>query len=90
MEYNVILKSVLQNTYIMDETFVNLSEMNPHQTKIIPLIGSPIGGSISPHVHNYLFDLYKVNAMNLPVEIRKRELAGFIEVAKLMNFPDLF
>ncbi|WHH57785.1 hypothetical protein [Petroclostridium sp. X23] len=65
---------------------MNLSEMNPHQTKIIPLIGSPIGGFISPHVHNYLFDLYKVNAMNLPVEIRKRELAGFIEVTKLMNF----
>ena len=53
---------------------MNLLEMNPHETRYIPLIGSPIGGSTASYLYNQIFAAFGVNAMSYPVEVKKGEL----------------
>lgn len=39
-----------------------------HETKIIGLIGNPVGHSLSPHIHNAAFDTAGANAVYIPFE----------------------
>ena len=66
---------------------MNLLEMNPHETRFIPLIGSPIGGSTASYLYNKIFATFGVNAMSYPVEVKKGELPEFLAAAKFMNTP---
>ena len=56
---------------------MNLLEMNPHETRYIPLIGSPIGGSTASYLYNQIFAAFGINAMSYPVEVKKGELPEF-------------
>lgn len=67
--------------------FMNLLEMNPHETRFIPLIGSPIGGSTASYLYNKIFASFGINAMSYPVEVKKGELPEFLAAAKYMNTP---
>lgn len=69
------------------EENMNLLEMNPHETKYIPLIGSPIGGSTASFLYNKIFASFGVNAMSYPVEVKKGELPEFLSAMKYMNAP---
>jgi len=40
------------------------------QTEILGIIGSPVGHSLSPHIHNGAFAAGKVNAVYIPFEVR--------------------
>ena len=66
---------------------MNLLEMNPHETRYIPLIGSPIGGSTASYLYNQIFAAFGVNAMSYPVEVKKGELPEFLAAVKFMNTP---
>jgi len=47
------------------------------ETKIIGLIGNPVGHSLSPHIHNAAFDTAKTNAVYIPIEVGN--VGGFIQ-----------
>ena len=66
---------------------MNLLDMNPHETRFIPLIGSPIGGSTASYLYNKIFAECGVNAMSYPVEVKKGELPDFLAAVKFMNTP---
>lgn len=66
---------------------MNLLEMNPHETRYIPLIGSPIGGSTASYLYNKIFATFGINAMSYPVEVKKGELPDFLAATKYMNTP---
>ncbi|MBS6347322.1 MAG: shikimate dehydrogenase [Oscillospiraceae bacterium] len=66
---------------------MNLLEMNPHETRFIPLIGSPIGGSTASFLYNKIFAECGINAMSYPVEVKKGELPEFLAAVKFMNSP---
>ena len=66
---------------------MNLLEMNPHETRYIPLIGSPIGGSTASYLYNQIFAAFGINAMSYPVEVKKGELPEFLAAVKFMNTP---
>lgn len=53
-------------------------EINAH-TKIVGLIGYPIGHTLSPVMHNTVFNKFKLNFVYLPFEVRPEELAGAIK-----------
>lgn len=55
---------------------MNLLDMNPHDTRYIPLIGSPIGGSTASFLYNKIFAAFGINAMSYPVEVKKGELSN--------------
>ena len=66
---------------------MNLLEMNPHETRYIPLIGCPIGGSTASYLYNQIFAAFGINAMSYPVEVKKGELPEFLAAVKFMNTP---
>lgn len=66
---------------------MNLLEMNPHETRYIPLIGSPIGGSTASRLYNKVFATFGVNAMSYPLEVKKGELPEFLAAMKFMKSP---
>lgn len=66
---------------------MNLLDQNPHGTRFIPLIGSPIGGSTASYLYNKIFKAFDINAMSYPVEVKKGELPDFLKAVKFMNTP---
>lgn len=66
---------------------MNLQKMNPHETVILPLAGYPVGAVTAPLLYNSLFEFYELNALCLPVEVKRGELSRFIDAAKLLNLP---
>ena len=56
---------------------MNLLEMNPHETRYIPLIGSPIGGSTASYLYNQIFAAFGINAMSYPVGSRRASCRSF-------------
>lgn len=53
------------------------------KTKMLALIGSPIEHSVSPIIHNKIYDLEKRNMIYLAFNIEKDELKSFISFARL-------
>ena len=51
-------------------------------TKLIFHIGDPIEHSLSPFVHNAMYDLANVDAVCMPVLVKKGNLAEFIQAVK--------
>jgi len=64
---------------------MNILEMNPHETKFIPLVGSPIRHSTATSLYNHLCNLYGINAMFYPKEIREGELVAFYQACELLK-----
>lgn len=64
---------------------LRLSDLDPHGTSIIPLIGSPISGVVGPLVYNKLFDEYGIAAFSKPIEIRAEQLPSFLDAVRLLG-----
>ncbi len=60
---------------------------NPIDLKIILLAGYPISGVVSPIIFNKIFDICNLNAIAIPVEVKKGELPEFIRTAKYLKCP---
>jgi shikimate dehydrogenase len=65
---------------------MNLSEMNPHQTMLIPLAGANVKNSSAVFLYNHLCDLYNINAFFFPKNIQSEELKDFFSACRLLKF----
>jgi shikimate dehydrogenase len=54
-------------------------------TELVYNVGCPIAKTNAPRVYNKLFELLDMNAIMLPVEIPKGELASFMSACKVLN-----
>lgn len=61
--------------------------MNPHDTKVVPLIGDPIGHVTGPSLFNKVFDANGINAICLPTKVEKGKIPEFIKSLKYLNCP---
>lgn len=55
-------------------------------TKMYAVIGEPIAQSLSPQLHNGLFEKYEMDAIYLPIEVKTEELGKLVEGFRVMNF----
>ncbi|MGI6169280.1 MAG: shikimate dehydrogenase family protein [Christensenellales bacterium] len=54
-------------------------------TEIIGVIGDPIFHSLSPLIHNTIFDHYELNTVYLPFLVKKGDIKDFLTAASMMN-----
>lgn len=55
-------------------------------TKIYAVIGDPIAQSLSPQLHNGLFETIGVDALYLPIGVKAEDLEKLVDGFRLMNF----
>jgi shikimate dehydrogenase len=55
-------------------------------TKIYAVIGEPIAQSLSPQLHNGLFEETGVDALYLPIAVKSEDLEKLMDGFRLMNF----
>ncbi|SHH30405.1 shikimate dehydrogenase [Caloranaerobacter azorensis DSM 13643] len=55
------------------------------QTKLYCLIGNPVNKSLSPTIHNYLFDKEKENAVYMAFNIEKEDLKSVVNSFRAIN-----
>lgn len=55
------------------------------QTKLFILLGNPLGHSISPPMHNHVFDTLNLDYCYLPVEVSEQNLGFVFDGLKRMN-----
>ena len=58
-------------------------------TKLVGLIGNPIGHSLSPLMHNKHFESLKMNWYYLPIECNEADLNRIMQGVRGMNFIGL-
>ena len=67
---------------------MNILQMNPHETKTIPLIADPVFHATCPPCANRVLDAYNINAIMLPIRVGADELEEFVSyIRKYMNCP---
>lgn len=55
-------------------------------TKLYAVIGEPISQSLSPTLHNQLFEKYKIDGIYFPIEVQSKNLKELIAGFHLLNF----
>ena len=55
-------------------------------TKMYAVIGDPIAQSLSPQLHNGLFEANGIDALYLPIEVKSEDLEKLVQGFRLMNF----
>ena len=55
-------------------------------TKMYAVIGDPIAQSLSPQLHNGLFEANGIDAIYFPVEVKSENLEKLVQGFRLMNF----
>lgn len=65
---------------------MNILEMNPLETQLFTVVGSPISHSVAAQLYNHLFDLNNINAIMFPKEIKEEELERYFDACRLMKF----
>ncbi|MDR0303593.1 MAG: shikimate dehydrogenase [Chitinispirillales bacterium] len=57
------------------------------KTKIAGIVGNPISHSLSPKIHNYLFEKFEIDAAYVPFQIKnEKDLKSFVETFRSANF----
>lgn len=57
------------------------------KTKIAGIVGNPIGHSLSPKIHNFLFEKFGIDAVYVPFNIKNEsDLQSFAKVFRSANF----
>ena len=59
------------------------------KTKVLGLIGYPVGHSVSPVIHNSLAEIYGQNLVYVPLQAAPGKLEKAIEGAAAFNFPGM-
>lgn len=52
-----------------------------YKTRLVPIIGYPMDHSNAAYTYNTLYEIYRMNKIMFPVEIRPEELPDFIQAA---------
>ena len=55
-------------------------------TKIAGVIGDPISHSLSPVIHNYLLNKYKIDGLYLPFKVTKNNLSSTVKTLSQLGF----
>ena len=55
-------------------------------TKMYAVIGDPIAQSLSPKLHNGLFEAHGIDALYLPIEVKTADLERLVQGFRLMNY----
>lgn len=55
------------------------------ESKLVGMIGKPLDHSVSPRVHNALYQYYGINAVYFPFELEESQLPDFIKAAKTLK-----
>ena len=55
-------------------------------TKIAGVIGDPISHSLSPIIHNYLLNKYKIDGLYLPFKVTKNNLSSTVKTLSQLGF----
>ncbi|MGL4607840.1 MAG: shikimate dehydrogenase [Eubacteriaceae bacterium] len=56
------------------------------KTNLFGVLGDPIAQSLSPDLHNGLFETYHINGLYLPIEISSENLGDLVTGIRLMDF----
>ena len=57
------------------------------KTKIAGIVGNPVGHSLSPKIHNFLFQKFGIDAVYVPFEIKNEsDLASFVQTFRSAGF----
>lgn len=59
------------------------------KTKLLGVIGHPVGHSLSPLMHNAVFGELNLNSVYLAFDIKPEELGKFVDGAKAMGFAGM-
>lgn len=54
-------------------------------SKLVGLIGNPLDHSVSPKLHNALYQFYGINAVYLPFVLEEEQLPDFLHAAKTLK-----
>jgi len=55
-------------------------------TKLYAVIGDPIAQSLSPQLHNGIFEANDMDAIYFPIEVKSQDLEKLVQGFRLMNF----
>jgi shikimate dehydrogenase len=55
-------------------------------SKLTGIIGNPVGHSLSPYIHNYLFRVYNLPFVYIPLEVQREHLPTLIQALRALNF----
>lgn len=64
------------------EKFINISG----DAKKAAVIGNPVSHSLSPKLHNYLLNQYRIDGVYIPIAIKATDLKDFVAVAPKLGF----
>ncbi len=56
------------------------------ETRLVGLLGSPLGHSLSPRMHNRVFEKLQMDCLYLPIEVSREDLPTVFAAIKKMNF----
>lgn len=56
------------------------------ETKLVGLLGYPLGQSLSPKMQNTAFEIYNLNKIYIPIEVKTENLETVVSGIKKMNF----
>lgn len=56
-----------------------------YKTRLMPIIGYPMDHSNAAQVYNKLFEIYGLNKIMFPIEIKPEELGDFVKAAKTLH-----
>ncbi len=56
-----------------------------YKTRLMPIIGYPMDHSNAAQVYNKLFEIYNINKIMFPIEIKPEDLGDFVKAAKTLH-----
>lgn len=59
------------------------------KTKMIPLLGKPLGQSVSSKISNQMYERYGIDVVRFPIECEKEDLPVIVAALKRMNISGL-
>ena len=56
-----------------------------YKTRLMPIIGYPMDHSNAAQVYNKLFEIYNINKIMFPIEIKPEDLGDYVKAAKTLH-----
>ena len=60
------------------------------ETKVYYLIGDPIDHACSPYVNSAAFEFLNIDALCLPLLVKREDLGAFVDMVKTFDFPGFY
>jgi shikimate dehydrogenase len=64
-------------------------KINGH-TRIMGVLGFPVKHTLSPRIHNFLIDKYRMNCVYIPMEVKRGDIDRFLKgISRIDNFAGI-